>query len=253
MQRQRRIAVGTPQDISTIAAKDIRCSPTPVEEEDGLLAALQCGLKLLEQEPAEDPALTRFEFLPHIHDVDGRHFRLDNTPWQIQFTNRPHPLSEKERGVCLISLFNSRRGRPQHTNRTTQSRIHLRRVHRMIERRLGLIKGRVATFIRNDETDIRQRYEQRASCADDHFEFSRTRAAPGIVARPLRKFRMNQPYLPGEATQKATDDLRRERYLMHKNDRLPAALDDMFCCAQIDFCFARTRHTLKQEWGASVG
>ncbi len=54
-----------------VAAEDVGGCPAAVEEEDGLLAALERGLKFMEQKPAKDPAMTGFQFIPHIHDVDG--------------------------------------------------------------------------------------------------------------------------------------------------------------------------------------
>ena len=138
--------------------------------------------------------MTCFEFLAHIHDLDGRQIRFDNAIRQIQFLNL----------FCLglISLFNCRRGRTQHAHCAAQTRIFLRSGHRMIERRLGLMKRRVVTFIRNDQADIRQWREQGTARANDDFEFSRRGAPPGIISLALRKFRMDDAHLPGEATKK---------------------------------------------------
>ena len=58
MKRQRGIAIWTFQNMPAIAAEDVGGCPASVEEEDGLLAPSQCGLKFLEQKPAKGPAMT---------------------------------------------------------------------------------------------------------------------------------------------------------------------------------------------------
>ena len=69
---QRCIAVRAAQNMSTVAAKNIGRGAASVQEHDGLFAAPQRGLKFLKQEPAEDPTLTRFQFIPHINNLDRR-------------------------------------------------------------------------------------------------------------------------------------------------------------------------------------
>ena len=81
---QWRIAVWAAQDMSAVAAEDISGSAPPVQEQDRLFAALERRLKLLKQEPAKNPALTRFQFLPHIHNLDGWQPCFENATWQLQ-------------------------------------------------------------------------------------------------------------------------------------------------------------------------
>src|SRR5688572_25323802 len=87
MQGQRRFAVWTFQHKSAVTAEDVGGGPAPVEKQDGLLPSLQRGLQLVKQEPAKDSALTRFQLIPHIYNVNGRQAQFDDPFWQIQFMN----------------------------------------------------------------------------------------------------------------------------------------------------------------------
>ena len=78
VQSQWRIAIRAAHDMTAIAAEDVRGRAAPVQEQDGLLLALECRLQLLKQAPAKDPALARLQLIPHVHDLDGRQSRFEN-------------------------------------------------------------------------------------------------------------------------------------------------------------------------------
>jgi hypothetical protein len=151
----------------------------------------------MEQEPAKDPAMTGFQFIPHIHDVNGREtsevfkdFGSLDTLGQIQYMDL----------ICIskIPLLHPGRGGAEHAHRAAQSRVRLRRCHRVIERRLGLVIRRVVALVRDDEPDVRQGREQGTARADDNLECPRAGAPPRVVALALGKFGVHQPDLPGK-------------------------------------------------------
>src|ERR671919_217510 len=58
---------------------------------------------------------------------------------------------------------------------------------------------------------------------------------------------MDQSHLPRKMCEEAADSLRRQRDLRHQYDRLFPVLDGFLRRADVDLCFARTSHTLKQK------
>ena len=67
---------------------------------------------------------------------------------------------------------------------------------------------------------------------------------------------MDNPHLPGKATQKATDSLRRQGDLGDKDERLPAAPDHFFRGAQLCgpqvFCCAKAAHLLLETCPGAI-
>ncbi|MFN8463631.1 MAG: hypothetical protein U0X93_17900 [Anaerolineales bacterium] len=72
MKCERRVAVGTFQHMSAVAAKYMLPeAPRRLRKRIACSPRLRVEFKFMKQKPTEDPALTRFEFVAHVHDVDG--------------------------------------------------------------------------------------------------------------------------------------------------------------------------------------
>ena len=152
----------------------------------------------------------------------------------------------------LVALDYRRCRTAKYAYRSRKTGIHSGGSHGMIERRLGLIVGRVVAFICNDQTEIGKRRKQCTAGTDDQLQRTTARPPPGIVSLPLRKLRMDDTDLARKAAQKAADRLRRKGNFWHQNNGLPAELDSFLRGAQIDLGLARAGNPSEEKGGLDL-
>ena len=108
-----------------------------------------------------------------------------------------------------------------------------------------LVTG-IVLFVQHDQTEIGQRREKRRARADHHIDSARPRPLPAVIALAPGQAAMQKRHSARESFRHATDGLRRQRDLWHKQDGAPANLQGLVDSAQVDFGFAAAGYAMQQ-------
>ncbi len=125
----------------------------------------------------------RFRFPPFLSQIDDaheRHLVVVHAQGQIRAA-RYLPR------VALKITFERRRGGAEQDDATLQLSAHDGDVARMITRRFLLLVGRLVFFIDDDESEVFERREDGAACADDDARPARLNLVPLVVPLAFRE------------------------------------------------------------------
>jgi len=177
----------TEQRAAAIAAKHIGGAAFAVEEEDGLLIFRKHFFEIGVQRAREHAGIAFFELGAHIHHIYRRQFQAQQfvlvRRWQelgVQAggllaqgfavrQNAPGQFQELPgAGLGLVILTDARRGGTKYQRGSADARVGFCRFHSAVERLpFSFVVRLMVALIQDDETDIRERYKERAARPDN--------------------------------------------------------------------------------------
>lgn len=222
------------------AADDGERVAAAVKQDNGLLAALQCSLGLLDERAREEIFLAGLlEFTTHVDELD--------------FGQRAvhHALAQLDAAVLalcgVLPAFERRRRRAQHYDGIRKLGAHHGDIARVVARRLFLLVALVVFFVDEDEAEVGRGREDCRARADDDLRFSAADAPPLLAAFFRRERGMQQRHLLAEGGIEQARGLRCQADLRHQQDGGQAAVQRLPHGCQVDGGFARAGDTVQQE------
>jgi hypothetical protein len=223
------VAVRAGQAEAAGAAERERRIAAAIEEEQGLLAALERSPDRA-GERWRDVAAGRRPLAAQVDRLDRRHALAAETLRQGE------TMIAAAAGVHLGLQRRRRRG--QHHRNAGDMAAHHRHVTGVVAHAILLLVGGIVLLIDDDEAEIGVRQEQRRPRADDDRNFAVGDCLPGARTPAWREFRMPFGRAHAEARCKPVEELRGERDLRHQNETLAAVADAVCHRLEIDLGLA---------------
>ena len=198
--------------LPTAPTDDSKAIPTPIQQQNHLLSAIQRRPRLFYQSPAEQLFLAhRLELRPHVHKLNHRQRTRIHTVQHL-YQRIPPPLR-------IRPALQRRRRRPQYHRRPCQLRPHHRHVAPVVARILLLLVARIMLFIHNYEPQLHHRRKHRRPRS--HHNPRVTPPNPVPLLRPLirRQPAVQQCYLCPKRREHLPRHRRRQPNLRHQKQR----------------------------------
>ena len=220
------------------AAQRQRREAAAIEEQQGLLAALQRGFHGLRQ-PRRDEAAARRALALEVDRLDRGQLRAAKPLRQMQM--------RVAAALRVDDALHRRRRRGEYDRDAGLARAHHRHVTGVIARAVLLLVGGVVLLIDNDEAQVRVWQEQRRARADDHRDFVLRDTRPSPCALARRDLGMPLRRRHAEPRREAVEELPGQRDLRHQDQHLLTAPYRLGHRLEINFGLARSGHAVDQR------
>ncbi len=219
-----------------VAAQQEAGKPALVEEEDGLLAALQGFSQRRLQRAGEHGAVAGGKLGGHVDHGDRRQRLAVRALGQLHAA--PGGTAVLHRAG--VQGFDGGRGRTQHQlGAAHHGQVH-RHFTRGVARGFVLLVGALVLLVDDDDAKVAQRGEQGRAGAHHHLRLATLDEAPLVEALAHRQPRVQHGHLVAEARTEAAHRLRREGNFRNQHAGGLAGGQRGSNRAQVDLRFART-------------
>ncbi len=237
---QRDGAIDALQPLAAGAARNEARKSAAVEQQHGLLAALQTLGDGLHQPPRKCRLLARLQkLLPHVDHFDVRHGPLLDAFRQL------------DQGVLaalgVVAALETRRGRTQHHHRAGFARAHDGDIAAVIARRFLLLVARVVLFVDHHQPQVLHRREHARARAHHHRRKACANSPPLLGALGVMEGGVQNGHAIAKALEELAGHRGRQRDLRHQQQRAAAQRYRGVNRLQVHLGFPRPRDALQQK------